>query len=271
MGDDRAPSTQESTASIMQALTTYLPGYMNAVNAQVLPQAQTELRAAQSISPAYAELLDQLYTKYAPKMAQTGTEVERINRTGAAATDLEILQGKGGDLARESVKIDKELNPEFYATRSATADKLGQLLSAASFDSDVEAERLINAENVRSGNVGNPSATQTVSNALSFGNERNNRLNRLGQAISTATQFLQPAQGQFNPTVTALNRPSTNTGESRFGGVTNPSQQAYTQGSNMFNNISQVRMQQNDINANRRDGLDRFNETLSGIGSIVSI
>ena len=263
MGKDApAPQLNESTSEIIQSLTKYLPAYMGVQNDQVLPQARAQLDATKAISPEYSALMADLYKKYAPEMAQTGVDVERINRTGAANTDLAIMQGSGGDLAREAQKIDKELSPEYYATRKLQADKLGQLLGSIDLNNaNPEAERLVNQEAQRSGNVSNPNATSTVSNALSFGGEMEKRRNSLANALNTATNFQQTAQSQFNPVVTALNRPSTNTGESRFTGVTAAGDQAYKSGSGMYAGLSSDQQAKEQINANRRDSLDRFNET----------
>jgi hypothetical protein len=264
--DPAAPSTSESTSNIIQSLTAYLPDYMKVLNSQVLPQNQAQLQAAQQVSPAYTDLLTKLYASAAPKLAQTGSQVENINRLGAANTDLQILQGPGGQLATEAQKIDRTLNPEFYSTREAEASKLGQLLSSIDLNNaNPEAERLVNQENIRSGNSATPSATNTVSNALSFGGELQKRRDALGQALSTATNFLQPSQGQFNPVVTALNRPSQNTGETKFNGITNPSDQAYAQGNSLMGQISQLQQQRTDVNSQRRDALDRINETTSSL------
>lgn len=272
MGDGPAPQTQESMQDIMQALIRNLPAYMNAQNSQVGPQAATQLAVAKQISPEYAKLNEGLYSEYAPKLAETGAKVENINRTNAARTDLDILKGSGGALATEAQRIDRILNPEFYNTREATANKLGELLSSINLnDANPEAERLINQENVRSGNLGNDSATSTVSNALSFGGELQKRRDSLGQALSVATQALQPMQGNFNPVVTALGRPSSNSGQSQFTGIQNPSSQAYQSGSQVLGSATAIKQQENDINANRRDALDRFNEVLTGVGSIVSV
>lgn len=270
MGDKQAPTANESTADIMQALTKFLPGYMEVANAQLLPQATAQLEAAQSISPAYQQLITDLYSQFAPQMAKAGAEVERINRTGAADTDLAILRGSGGELAKEGQRIDRILNPEYYASREAASAKLAELLGAIDIDApNIEAERLVNQENVRSGNISGPSnATNTVSNALSFGNERMKRVNALGQAIGVATNLIPATVGQFNPINTALNRNSTNAGSNQFTGVTNPGNQSYDAASGMFNNITQLKMQQNDINANRRDILDRMNETTSSLPSV---
>lgn len=266
MADDSAPQVTESTHDIMRAFISNFPELMNVTNAQVRPQAEAKLATDEAISPRYAKLLNDLYSDYGTKMAQTGVDVERINRQGAAETDLGILRGTGGDLAREAVKIDKELNPEFYDTRANTADSLKQLLGSLNLDApDVEAERLVNQENIRTGNQGNDSASNTVANALQFGDQRLKRQNALSQAISTATNFLQPSQGQFNPVVTALNRPSTNAGETRFEGVTKSGDTAYNMGQGMFNNLTSLQGQAMDINANRRDTFDRIAQGMSSV------
>lgn len=272
MGDSAAPSTGESTAEIMRALTENLPAYMQVQNAQVGPQSQAQLDVAKNISPQYQQLMADLYKQFAPQLAQTGTQVDNISRTGAAKTDLDILKGSGGELVTQAQALDKQLNPEYYKTRELQGQKLGELLGSINLNNaNPEAERLINQENQRSGNAGTPSATNTVSNALSFGDQLEKRRASLGNALNTATSFLQPSQGQFNPVQTALNRPSTNTGVSQFGGVTNPSNQAYQSGGQLLQSNTAVRTQENDINANRRDLLDRLNETTTGIGSILSV
>jgi hypothetical protein len=267
MGKDApAPTTNESTADIMQAVTKYLPAYMSAQNKEVLPQSRAQLEASQAVSGPYAQLMNDLYKQFGTQMAQTGTEVERINRTGAAQTDLDILKGSGGDLAREAQKISKELDPEYYATRQLQASKLGELLGSINLnDANPEAERLINQESVRSGNNTNPNATSTVANALSFGGELDKRRNSLSNALNVATGFQQTSQSQFNPVVTALNRPSTNTGESKFGGITQAGDQAYNAGNQLMSNIANTHNNSNNINANRRDTLDRMNEITASL------
>lgn len=265
--DPPAPSTSESTGSIISALTQYLPGYMAVQNAQLGPQANAQLEVAKQISPQYSELLNGLYQKYAPQLAQTGVNVDAINRQGAANTDLNILRGSGGDLAKEAVGIDKQLNPEYYKTRALEGDKLSQLLGSINLDNaNPEAERLINQESARTGNNTVPqNATNTVSNALSFGSQLQSRRDSLSQALSTATNFLQPSQGQFNPVVTALNRPSSNTGNNQFQGVTNPSNQAYNSGNQLLQTATAANQQSNQINANRRDTLDRVTQVMGSV------
>lgn len=264
--DPEAESSFDSLNGAMLATIANLPKFLQVTGENILPFEQQKLGAAQAISPGYNQLLTDLYTQSAPKLAQTGADVERINRTGAAETDLAILRGSGGQLAKEGQELDKILNPEFYNTRAATADKLGQLLASIDLNNaNPEAERLINQENERTGNANVSSNTNTVSNALSFGNELQKRRDSLGQALTVATQALQPMQGQFNPIQTALNRPSSNTGENRFAGTQNPGGEAMVAGNNILGQSVGLKQQQNDINANRRDTLDRVTEVMGSV------
>ena len=266
MGDSAAPSTQESTDQVLASFIQRFPDLMRVQNAAVLPQAQTELAAAQAISPAYNDLLTSLYENSTPRLAAAGAKADEINRVGAANTDLNILRGPGSALVTEAQNLDKQLNPEFYKTRAATSDALGQLLASVNLNNaNPEAERLVNQESLRTGNDSTPSATSSLSNALSFGDQLDKRRNSLNAALNTATGFLQPAQGQFNPVQTALNRNSSNSGTNQFAGVQKPGGQAYQSGQGFLNNVTSLRQQENDINANRRDVLDRFNEVTSSI------
>lgn len=269
MGADApAPTTNESTAEVIQSLTKYLPSFMQAQNSQVLPQAETELAAAQKISDPYQKLLTDLYAKYAPELAKTGVGVDKINRTGAAQTDVDIMKGSGGELVKEAQNLDKQLNPEVYSAKSAASKQLGNLLAGVDIDGGThEAERLVNREAARSGNSAVSSQIGTVANALAFGDERLKRMDALSNTIGQATNFIQGAQSQFNPIVTALNRPSSNTGNNQFGGTTKPGDQAYQSGNNMYNNINQSNMNKDNINANRRTGLD----TMDSIMGMVNV
>lgn len=270
MGDDAAPQTSESTREMMEAFTETMPGFMQVMSQQVAPTERAKLASAQQTSPEWAQLTYDIYKQFAPQMAAAGRDIEAQNRLANARTDAEILNTSGRDLAKTYKEIDTELNPEYYKTRAGASDSIAQLLGSINLnDASPEAERLINQENIRSGNLGNDSATNTVSNALSFGREMDNRRNQLSQAINTASAFLQPASNaQFNPATAALNRPTSNSGLSQFGGVQMPGNEAFSSGNNLMNNITSVRQAEMGINANRRDTLDRFNETMSSLPSV---
>src|SRR6266550_214249 len=272
MGDPAAKSGTGLSSDVINTVMQNLPQYMNLVNSQLKPQAESELAASQATSPGYQKLLTKLYEQYAPRLAEAGSKAEAVSRKGTAATDVELLQGAGGQAARESQVLDKTLNPEYYKTRAAEASKLGDLLGSINLNNaNPEAERLISQENARSGNASVPSATGTVSNALSFGNELQKRRDALGSAINIASNFLQPSSGSFNSTNIALGKGPTGTGLSEFGGINRTQNQAIGVGNSLTGTTAGLVGQQQDINAQRRDLLDRLNETTTGIGSLVSV
>ena len=260
MGDRSAPSTQESTGDVLQAVNANFPALMQTYNDSVAPTSQAQLDASKSISPQYQELLTNLYKTYGPQVAQTGSDIDAQTRLATAKTDASILAGPGKDIADAYKSIDTELNPEYYATRSAASKSIGDLLKAGDISQpNVEAERLVNQENIRSGNIANPNATNTVSNAIQFGNEGIKRQQNLASSIATATNFLSPSSNaQFNPATAALNKPTSNTGTSQFGGVTPAATQSYNSGQGLLSASTGLQQSAQDINANRRDVLDRL-------------
>ena len=264
MADDKAQSGTGLSSQVIQNVMQNLPAYMNTINQQMLPEAQSKLATEQATSPAYQELLTSLYEKFAPRLAKTGADVDTISRTGSAEGDVSLLKGAGGEATRGVSALDKEVNPEYYKTRATEASKLGELLGSINLDNaNPEAERLINQENQRSGNAAVPSETGTVSNALSFGNELQKRRDALGSAINTASGFLAPASGTFNTANIALGKGPTNTGLTNFAGVQAPTSTAGSQANSLLGTNTQLTGQQQDINSQRRDVLDRMNETVS--------
>lgn len=270
MSDERAPSTQESTQDMLLAMTANMPAFMQAMNKELGPTEQAKLASSQAVSPAWAQLTSDLYRQFAPGMAKVGSEIDSSNRLTQARTDAEILGTSGRDLSRIYKELDTELNPEYYKTREAGAKSIGDLLSSINLnDASPEAERLVNQENVRTGNLGNTNATNTVSNALSFGSELSNRRSQLSNAINTASAFLQPSSNSaFNPATAALSRPTGNTGLSEFSGVNKAGGEAFGAGQGLLGQIGGLKQAEMGINANRRDTLDRFNETMSSLPSV---
>ncbi len=124
---------------------------------------------------------------------------------------------------------------------------------------------MINQENQRSGNAATPSATNTVSNALSFGNELQKRRDALGSAINTASGFLAPASGTFNTANIALGKGPTGTGLTNFAGVKDTSSSAGGTANSLLGSGTQLTGQEQDINAQRRDWIDRVNESIGSV------
>lgn len=265
MSDPNVTSLFGSAGHISNALETYLPGITQAITGQYTPTAEAQLGAAQAVSPGYADLMSKLYSQYAPGLATTGANVDAISREGAAGTDLSLLQTYGPQLAAAQRASENALNPEVAAARASAAKGLGDLFGSINLNSpNPEAERLVSQESARSGNIAQPSATNTVSNALSFGNELQKRRDALGKAISLATGFTQAGQTSFNPVANALTRSPSNTGTSQFTGIDKDTAAAQQTGTDWLTQLSQLQGQKVDLSSQRRatGALSNFQSTI---------
>lgn len=263
--DSSAPSPTKDANRLVKALTTYLPQLSQVFNEQILPAEQAQLEASQVISPQYYDLLSNLMTTYGPDLARAGAATEAAAQEASAASNAALLSGSGGNLIRTAENLSRELNPEYYATRANTSDSINSLLGSINLDDPmIEAERLIGRENARAGTLNTPSQTNTVSNALSFGSELQKRRDALSNAINVATGFLAPAKSSFGAEL-ALGQPKTNTGTSQFGGVIEPTNAGLNTSSQFLGGLTGLRDTGNQINANKRDWIDRVNEGFSAL------
>ena len=120
-----------------------------------------------------------------------------------------------------------------------------------------------------------PSMTETVAGAQRYGdaayNRQNQAKNQLTNALSVATGALPAMKSGIDAFQVATGRSSgNNAGDNKFLGVNqNQGSEAFGSANNLLNNATQLKLNENQINADRRDGLDRFNETWSSvIGSL---
>lgn len=231
-GDPKAPQTQESMRQILQSFQDGIPGVIKTITpASILANRQLEnskLDIAKKTTNAYQNI------------------------------QADAINGGGRRIAENSLALDKDINPEFYKTRALQEGKFKELLNSINVDpsSTHEAERLINSENHRSGNANVASGTSAIRNAIQFGDERMKRQNMLGNALGQATSFLQPSKTNIDPYGNAS--------------VINKSDgQGYNASVGMGNGVlgaaSAANQQQNLINSQRRDTLDRVNETMSSL------
>src|SRR5687767_7556248 len=95
--------------------------------------------------------------------------------------------------------------------------------------------------------------------------------NRQLQSVGAATSFLPASRSGFDPVQVALGRPSINTGQSQFLGVQQPSGESTQAGMGVFNQFAGFQNQFSNLNSQRRDGIDRMNETVSAAGSVLDI
>lgn len=281
MGDPKAAGTQESTAEMLKAFITNYGPLSSEIISQILPMSEANMAAKEAISPRELELQTGLYEKYGPRINKAGTDTAAQNKAAQSVSDLALMQGTGKDLVTAQREAQMLADPEYFAARQQTADQLSRLYGSLedpnaplSGSARAEIDRSLARSNASRG-LETPTSTSAVANALTFGQAGEaNKLQKqqaLAAGINTGTNYLPAARSNIDVGMTVFGRPTTaNTGESRLGGVSETSQnQAFGLGGQMWNQLGQMRMQENDINSKRRDVMDRISQGVNMASSLI--
>lgn len=267
-GDPPPPKTEESTREVMQAFEQFLPRIMQSTAGAVPITEGAKIDTAEQVAPRWAALQNLLYQTYGPGLNRTGADIADENAERQASRDLSVVSGTGRDLVREADKTARIADPEFYRGREEAGARLSDLLSnGLSGGERSEIERSLNRRNNAEGSLATPTATSTVENAATFGGALRDRM---GKALEVSAQVLPQLRSGVDPFKVATGRESTaNTGDSRFMGA---NQQIGAEGFGTANNflggVNQLRQQENQINADRRDSFDRATQFMGSLPSI---
>ena len=232
-------------------LTGFLAPYFNSLsNVNVLPAAQSIQGATAGATESQLESLNQLYNKYGQQFADTAGRVQTEAQKAAAQSNADTLnssQGKGAISA--ALNADQMVNPEYYATRSATGGRLQDLLSSYDLSGNLSGSETraigqsLAQQGTQTGTTNIPSASQTVANAMQYGDAAFKRKQAaqsgLSDAISKATSFMPAAN---NPNVNAWAVGTGNQGSNLSG-------QLFTSGVNSGQNIGAAATNQANTNA----------------------
>lgn len=268
-GDPPSPTANESTQAMLNAYTTGLPEYYQMSNKQMLPNELATLSATQAVSPAYAALADQLYKAYGPSINKTGSDIASQNAMAQAQSDAAIYKGPGQDIARSALDVAKITDPEYYKTRETLGNRLGEMMQPGLTGGEETAiSRGVARDNVNSGVGERQSIAQQASNATRYGGAERDRMT---QALSLATGALPTLKSGTDVGSQTVGRPTTtNAGDSRLpGAATNVGASTVQQNQNFLNNIAGFQNTAMGVNAQRRDTLDRFNQTAEAQSSSV--
>ena len=277
-GGSPAPTTQESMAEVMKA---YRENIIPMIQQQVTAARQYEpemQKLREEISPKEQALNKRLYEEFGPEFARIGSQIARQNAQAQAETDLGIVSGTGRDLVREAMKTQKEADPEAYRARELALANLEKLQGSLtdpnaglSGAERAEIDRSMARENFARGTGATPTATSTVSNAMAFGQAGEARKAQRQSAIANAAQLaagaVQPLSSRIDTFQLTTGRPSVNQGEARTGGAREVGQESNAMGMNLFGNSSQMRQQENQINAQRKSALDQFSQVMGSLPS----
>lgn len=251
--DPRAQTTSGAGGNIASTFKSSLPKLLAAINAAIPASELAKLGAAQQVVPAYTQLANE--TNRSSTLAGERTATDALNTTGREKASI-------------ATEIDKSINPEFYQAKPQILNSLiGQLSNLDLSKPNVEAERLVNAENVRSGTAGNNSGTTGVSNALQFENEKLKRSAALTGALNNANAFMTGSRASFDPfgrsTVSDANNTSNTPNiQSTFQSI---GDDTLGIGQGLLSGLFNYKNTESGINAQRRDTLDRTNETMSSL------
>ena len=231
--------TTSQLASIAE-LTGYLaPYFNNLANQNVLPASQYIQGAASASTRGQLEDMDQLYNLYGQRFADTAGRVQTASQKAAAQANADTLNSvQGRSAINAALGADQLVNPEYYNTRSLTSGRLADLMNSYDLSGNLSGseQRAIGQslaqQGVQTGTANIPSQSQTVANAMQYGNAATQRKQQaqsgLSEAISKATSFM-PASN--NPNVNAWSV-GTGTQGSNLGG------QLFSSAYNTGNNIA---------------------------------
>lgn len=276
-GDPPAPTTQESMDQILRAYTANMPAMIDA-QAEAARRYEPEMmNLREQISPRQNQLDLELLQRFGPQFARVNQSIAGQNAMDQARNDLAVVTGPGRELVREAMVTQREADPEAYRARELAVEQLGRLNSSLvdpdaglSGSERTEIDRSLARDNFSRGVGANPTATSTVANAMSFGQageaRRNSRQNAIAEAAKISSGAVQPLSSRVDTFQLTTGRPAfqgpQGSGSREVGADTNQL------GTNLLNNTTNVRQQENTINANRRDALDRVSQVMGSLPSV---
>ena len=276
-GDPPAPTTQESMDRILQAYSSNMPAMINAqiAGAQQYEPAMLDLR--RQVSPGQNQLDLDLLRQFGGQFAEANQRIAGQNSLAQARNDLAVVQGPGRDLVREAMVTQRAADPEAYRARELALGQLEKLNSGLQ-DADgtlsgserAEIDRSLARDNFSRGLGNTPTATSTVENAMRFGaageNRRQGRMSAIANAAQISSGAVQPLSSRVDAFQLTTGRPSVTgqqgSGSREVGADTNQ------MGTNLLNNTTNLRQQENQTNAQRRDALDRVSQVMSSLPSV---
>lgn len=271
------------TAQQTQALTDLLPYITSAVNAGAVPSAIAQYQASAATSPAYANLMTQIYNQYGPLLNQIGNEILRQNTLSQAETANQVLEGPGARTVQDTMNLQQGVDQPFYDVRDAGARRIQDLLSSIDLSGSLnagerrEVDQGLALEGSRRGTLNAPSATDTVSNAMRYGEAGHARQqeakSNLAQAIQSAAAFLPASKSGIDAFQVATGRTSmTNPGGALFPGVNQSGQNSsFGLAGNILGNMTGIQTTNSQLDAQKKDWLDQFNQLTSGLANIGSL
>lgn len=272
----------ESMKSLFSTYMQYLPGMLSATSSQIPETAQNQLNATLATQPMYNALNLQQAQNYSVPLAKVGQEVSDSNALAGARTNYNQLTGAGGAAAKAAEALNRETNQNYYKIQDASSAKARDLVDSFNMmglspGEQNAVERSTNQRLNTTGNLGLNNTTNTVNNAMSFGNAFRQKQAGLASALGAANQTAASAiNSGFNPVTLALGQPQQsvqgNFGTGQFNNVNagtqnNSAGNAIGFGQGMFGQMSSM----NNANASAYASMSNANSPaalMQGIGGL---
>lgn len=240
--------TYTDMANNISALSTLFPQFASIIAGQAIPQAQAQLSGAQATAPGYEALA-------------------RQNELAQGSTDAAALEQANSTLLPAALEGQKTLDPEYYATRALTAQKLAEQLNGIGPTVSREIGQGLAQTDSQHGVASAPSQLNTVSNAMQYGKAGQDALTSAIQAATTAMPALRSGQDAFSMTTGRSSSANPTTGTAGLAS-------SASLGSGMGNNLASAQ-QANNLNAtntalNSKDWADYLGQVTSSIGNLTS-
>lgn len=241
--------TYKDMANQISALTTLFPQFASIIAGQAIPQAQAAEAGAEATAPGYSRIAAQ----------------NALSQVGSDTAALQKASESGGLLDSENAAARK-IDPEYYATRALTAQKLAEQLNGIGPTVSREIGQGLSQENAKTGTLSSPSQLGTVSNAMVYGKAGQDALTSAIQAATSAMPALRSGSDAFQ---VATGRSSTPV----FSGTSGLTSSA-SLGSGMGSNLASAQ-QANNANAltnklQSKDWADYLGQVTSSIGNLTS-
>ena len=280
MGSEKITAGHLNQGAIEDVIK-FLPQYLQSVGAAMTPIEQAKLQAEQAVAPGRAQLQLDQYRTFGPQFSQIGSQIAGQEALAQAENDRALLNGPGADVVNQLINLQRTADPEYYKSREYMASQM-QRLNDSIVDPDApmsgseraEVDRSLARDNAMRGNDSG-SSLKTVENALNFGaageNRRMARQEQIGKILGTTAGASGALRSGMDVGAATLGRPVTNAGQTRFGDPQSVGNEATNAGQNLFGTFAGNYMNSAVANQNRKTALDRANETMTAIGSMLNI
>lgn len=222
-------------ANLAQLSGFLSPYFSQLSNQNIGGTAQSIQGALSTITPAQLQMLNSQYALYGPQLAETSGKVQEASQNAASQANANSLNSAQGQSAiQAALAADQQVNPETYATRTATGNALQTLLSndTVALDGGLSGSETraigqsLAQQGAQTGLTNVPSQSQTVSNAMQYGNATYQRQQQaksnLSDAISKATSFIPASNnGNVNAWSVGTGQQGAGTATNLFGGAVN--------------------------------------------------